>query len=259
MVKNAARLMRRAAAGLVVLLLVVLGICWIYHHWVMQTEPAIPTLLAPAIPAECRQVMLVLSPNQESDQARLWLLERDDVRDDWDAAAGPLPVTLGHRGLAWGVGEHAAAPPPGFPIKREGDKCSPAGVFRIPSAFGQAAKDEAGWIKLPYTALTPSIVGVDDPKSRHYNQIVDNSQVTPDWDSNEPMSRHGELYRWGAFIAHNPQGVPGLGSCIFLHVWPGPGRGTSGCTAMSREDLEIVLHWLDPKLEPRLVQGLEGW
>jgi disulfide bond formation protein DsbB len=60
MVKGGARHFRRAAAGLGALLLAVLGIYWSYHHWVMQTEPAIPKLLAPAIPPECRQVVLVL-------------------------------------------------------------------------------------------------------------------------------------------------------------------------------------------------------
>ena len=168
-------------------------------------------------------------------------------------------MTLGHQGLAWGKGEHAAPPPTGFRIKHEGDKCSPAGLFRIPMAFGLAGAQDAAWLKLPYTPLTPSIVGVDDPKSRFYNQIVDNAKVERDWDSNEPMARHTHAYRWGAFIAHNPEGIPGVGSCIFLHLWGGPESGTAGCTAMSEENLKQVLGWLDPVKEPRLVQGIEGW
>ncbi|HYF37970.1 MAG TPA: L,D-transpeptidase family protein, partial [Prosthecobacter sp.] len=205
-------------------------------------------------------VVLVLSPHQSSIHARLWLLEREHAGDDWRLASGrPIPTTLGHKGLAWGVGEHTAAPPADFPIKREGDKCSPAGVFRIPFAFGQAPAEGATWMRLPYTPLTFSIVGVDDPNSAFYNQVVDNTVVNPDWDSNEAMQRHGDLYRWGAFIAHNPAGTPGLGSCIFFHLWPGTGKATAGCTAMSGGDIEHLLRWLDPAKEPRLVQGLEGW
>ncbi|MDB6140475.1 MAG: hypothetical protein JWO94_3547 [Verrucomicrobiaceae bacterium] len=242
---------------LILLLLVTVGL-WLAFRGTAPQQPRIPGMFASSLPPGFRQVVLVLAPNDRSETACLWLMERPEG-DTWHAAAGPIPVTLGHQGLAWGKGEHTALPPAGFRIKHEGDKCSPAGVFRLPFAFGLAAAPEATWLKLPYTPLTPSIVGVDDPKSSHYNQIVDNTQVPVDWDSNEPMQRIGHLYEWGAFIAHNPEGTPGLGSCIFLHLWPGPGEGTAGCTAMAEDSIKQVLGWLDPVKEPRLVQGVEGW
>ena len=218
-------------------------------------EPMMPKMLAQSLPDQCRQVLLVLAPDERSVTARMWLLENNE--GEWESVREPIDCTLGHQGLAWGTGEHTAVPPPGFRIKREGDKCSPAGVFRIPFAFGIAPT--ASDLKLPYTPLTPTIIGVDDPKSRHYNQVVDNTKVPRDWDSNEAMVRHDRLYEWGAFIANNPSCTPGLGSCIFLHIWPGPGKGTAGCTAMTPENLKEVLTWLDPAMEPRLVQGLETW
>lgn len=235
-------------------LLVLAGLLWLL--FTRLQGPPLPALLAPALPPQCQQVVLVLAPDDHAVQARLWLLQRAG-KGPWRAVSDPIPCTLGHKGLAWGAGEHTSAPPPGFRIKREGDKCSPAGVFRLPFAFGLAGI--APELKLPYTPLTPTIIGVDDPKSRYYNQVVDNTKVERDWDSNEPMVRHDRLYQWGAFIAHNPGATPGLGSCIFLHLWPGPGRGTAGCTAMAETDLYRVLTWLDPALEPRLVQGVEGW
>jgi len=228
------------------------GMVW----WTTRDQgPRIPALFASSLPADCQQVLLVLSPEAESVQAQLWLMECNGSR--WQAVAEPIDCTLGHKGLAWGAGEHTAAPPEDFRIKQEGDKCSPAGVFRVPFAFGTATS--APELKLPYTALTPTIIGVDDVKSRYYNQIVDNTKVERDWDSNEAMVRHDKLYEWGAFIAHNPACTPGLGSCIFLHLWPGPGRGTAGCTAMGAEDLKRVLTWMDAVKEPRLVQGVMGW
>ena len=231
---------------------------WLAWHPTPVSAPHIPAQFEAALPESCSQVMLVLAPEARSSVAQLWLLERQG-RSDWQTASGSIPVTLGHHGLAWGKGEHHGEPPPGSPIKHEGDLCSPAGVFRIPTAFGLLPVSETSWLKLPYIHLTPTVVGVDDPKSSHYNEIVDSSQVARDWDSNEPMSRHTVLYRLGAFIAHNPERTPGDGSCIFLHLWPGPGKGTAGCTAMAEEDLKRVLSWLDPAREPRLVQGLEGW
>jgi len=41
--------------------------------------------------------------------------------------------------------------------------------------------------------------------------------------------------------------VPGNGSCIFLHIWRGPGQGTAGCTAMPEEILLDTIHWLNSK------------
>lgn len=226
-----------------------------------HAPPPLPRIFSDVIPRDCQQIMLVLAAEAHSPHAQVWLLERD-LSPQWRTHLGPLPARLGHKGLAWGSGEHSGRvpPPAGFRIKKEGDLCSPAGVFRIPFAFGLASANEAAaWLRLPYTPLTQSIIGVDDPKSRYYNQIVDSTQVQRDWDSNEAMIRHDKLYEWGAFIAHNPTHNPGDGSCIFLHLWPGNGRPTAGCTALSASHLRAILAWLDPARHPLVVQGLESW
>jgi L,D-peptidoglycan transpeptidase YkuD (ErfK/YbiS/YcfS/YnhG family) len=236
---------------------------WLIVHSFMDREPQphLPERFAADLPTDCRQLMLVVSPHQSSVPARLWLMHRGSARDSWQVHRGPIEVTLGRNGLAWGTGEHRSAPPEGFPIKFEGDGCSPAGIFRIPFAFGLAEPEEAAHLRLPYTFLTPDIFGVEDPGSRYYNQVVDVTKVERDWSDEEhdPMSRRTSLYRWGAFVAHNPERTPGAGSCIFLHRWPGPGEPTAGCTGMAEQDLAEVLSWLDPALEPRLVQGIEDW
>jgi L,D-peptidoglycan transpeptidase YkuD (ErfK/YbiS/YcfS/YnhG family) len=240
-------------------LIIVAVVIWEYLPRMLKPIPDIPDLLAPAVPTNCRQVVLVLSPNAESIPARMWMLERTTADDDWSTAAGPIPVSLGRSGLGWGEGEHTMPPPAGFRIKHEGDGCSPAGVFRIPFAFGYAPASEAMKVRLPYIPVTETLAGVDDVNSKYYNQVVDSSTVTKDWESNETMLRPDGLYRWGAFIAHNPRGEPGRGSCIFFHLWNGPGRPTAGCTALAEEDVVKLLSWLDPVKEPRLVQGLESW
>lgn len=245
--------MKRHRTVLLAVLAALVALGW----WLWPRGPRIPVLLAGSIPDACGQVVLVISPVAESVEARLWFMER--TAGKWHPVRGPIPVTLGHKGLAWGTGEHRVERPAGFRIKEEGDKCSPAGVFRIPFAFGTASAGDAAWLKLEYKPLTPSIIGVDDPASVHYNEVVDANVVERDWESNEPMLRHDRLYEWGAFVGHNPDRVPGAGSCIFFHLWPGPGKGTAGCTAMSAEDLRALLAWLDPAKHPLLVQGLEGW
>jgi L,D-peptidoglycan transpeptidase YkuD (ErfK/YbiS/YcfS/YnhG family) len=239
-------------------LIIIAAVVWESVPRLFKSVPHIPASLESALPENCRQVVLVLSPEAKSVPARMWMLERSTAKDDWSVAAGPISVNLGRNGLAWGDGEHTTPAPPGFPIKQEGDGCSPAGVFRIPYAFGYAPS-EAARLRLPYVHVTENIAGVDDVKSKYYNQVVDASTVAKDWESNETMLRPDGLYRWGAFIAHNPRGEAGRGSCIFFHLWSGPGLPTSGCTAMIEENVVALLAWLDPAKEPRLVQGLESW
>lgn len=212
----------------------------------------IPALFAPDLSENCRQVLLVLAPDENSICAELRMLERG-ADDAWKQWSETIPVTLGRNGLAWGLGEHKSPPPVNFRIKREGDGCSPAGVFRLPLAFGEAPTPKC---KLRYVPITETLLAVDDPQSRFYNQIVDSAQVTQDWASTEFMRRDDGLYRRGFVVAHNPANQPGAGSCIFIHLWRSQGQPTAGCTAMSGENLERVLAWLDPAREPRLIQWI---
>jgi len=140
------------------------------------------------------------------------------------------------------------------PIKQEGDGKSPAGIFRLSTAFGYAAQGLPGW-KMPYLSLTPSVECVDDAHSKFYNHVLDRAAVAPDWNSSEVMLRSDGLYRWGVMVDHNAEPVTaGGGSCIFLHIWLGTGEGTSGCTAMAQAQLELLLARLDPARQPLLVQ-----
>ena len=140
----------------------------------------------------------------------------------------------------WSTGQEAPFP-------------SAADVFYLTKAFGYATQSMPGW-KMPYLSLNSSIECVDDTSSKFYNQIVDRSTVSPDWNSSEQMLRPDNLYHWGILVEHNPTATPGAGSCIFMHIWRGPGQPTVGCTAMAQENLESLIGWLNPQSTPLLVQ-----
>ena len=147
------------------------------------------------------------------------------------------------------------APNRDAPRKIEGDNKVPAGVFRVGPAFGYAPANRAPWVRLPYRQLTKETEGIDDPRSRYYNRLVERSKVARiDWRSSEKMLRPDNLYKWGLVVAHNPEVRPGAGSCIFLHVWKDANTATTGCTAMPERDLVNLLRWLDPAARPILVQ-----
>jgi L,D-peptidoglycan transpeptidase YkuD (ErfK/YbiS/YcfS/YnhG family) len=239
------------------LVFVGLALLWfVRHRFSGQTVP-LPLLFASQIPDSCHQILLVMTSEERAISGNLRLLERASPSLPWRQSGRPIAVTIGRSGLAWGRGEHSGAAPHGVRGKQEGDGCSPAGIYRLPFAFGYAPA--AADIKIPYQPVTADLFGVDDVKSKYYNQVVNAAQVTPDWDSRETMLREDGLYRWGAFVEHNPTRVAGAGSCIFLHLWYGPGKPTAGCTAMSEDDLLRVLQWLEPQKEPRLLQTVEGW
>jgi len=205
------------------------------------------------------QMIVVTTADWNSPQATLQRFERAQSGKKWRPVGEPFTVMVGKTGLGWGEGlitvggEYRRADDP---VKKEGDGKAPAGVFRLSKAFGYTPQEEPGW-KMPYVNVTPSIQCVDEIDSKFYNTLVDTTKILPDWGSheNEQMRRADDLYRWGILVDHNANPpVPGKGSCIFIHIWRGPGQPTVGCTAMPQEKLESLLGWLDPTRKPLLVQ-----
>lgn len=202
--------------------------------------------------AGSRQVILVTTPDWDSVRGTLRRFERKSAGASWTQVGGDFEIVVGRSGLGWGAG--LVETEGDGPSKREGDGRAPAGVFTLTRAFGFASAGEADWLRMPYTPLTSGVECVDDTASAHYNRVLDRSGVkAADWNSSEHM-REVEGYRWGVVVAHNARAVPGQGSCIFLHVWAGPSKGTAGCTAMEQPNLETLLRWLDSRKRPLLVQ-----
>jgi hypothetical protein len=204
------------------------------------------------------QLIVVTTSGWNAVDGQLQRFQRSSPKKAWSAIGEPVGVVVGKNGLGWGSGV-VLLNESGFrdatdPVKKEGDGKAPAGIFRLSTTFGYADSRKPKW-KMPYLQLTQSVECVDDSASRFYNTVVDRTQVTADWTSSEHMLRADDLYRWGVVVDHNA-GPPkaGDGSCIFLHIWRGPGQGTVGCTAMPQEQLESILGWLDPRRKPLLVQ-----
>ncbi|MBA3455510.1 MAG: hypothetical protein H0T42_20625 [Deltaproteobacteria bacterium] len=204
------------------------------------------------LPPGTRQLITVIVPTWDATTAELRLWTRAGTA--WKPTRPAWQGVIGKTGAAWGVGLHGRGAPTGRtgPLKREGDGASPAGVFALAGTYGYAAKPPAG-AGLPYTQVDASWKCVDDSRSRHYNQILDQRTTRPEWTSAEDMRRSDELYTWVVDVAHNAARGPGDGSCIFLHVWGGPDSPTVGCTAMAEATLAELLARLSPGDLPALV------
>jgi len=174
--------------------------------------------------ASARRLALVTANSMETKFARLALYERKSHGDSWRPLGKPEAVMLGKHGLAWGRDFQQLARP-GEPIKREGDKRTPAGIFRIGAPFGFARSKRTGYVRVK----TGETFCVDDVRSPAYNTIT--TLVRAGRVTGERMWTYPE-YRHGLFIDY-PSKYPGkAGSCIFIHVWSAPGEGTAGCISM---------------------------
>ncbi|MFO1518284.1 MAG: hypothetical protein U1F57_01255 [bacterium] len=202
-----------------------------------------------------QQAILVTTSDWNSVSGQLQRFERKG--NAFQAVGTPVPIVVGLHGMAWGKGLNAAQTTD--PQKKEGDGKAPAGIFDLGEAMGYAPSAPTGsaW---PYKTISDSTYCVDDPTFASYNQItVLPAGKAPTWKSAEKMKRKDDLYKWLVFVNHNTgKPAPGAGSCVFMHVWRSPEKGTAGCTAMAEGNLVEVLKWLKPEQHPRLVQLPEG-
>jgi L,D-peptidoglycan transpeptidase YkuD (ErfK/YbiS/YcfS/YnhG family) len=217
-----------------------------------ETEKKAP--LASPIEAGSQQLILVRSIAWWASTGTLQRYERSSG-GDWRPVGEAFPVDLGRSGMGWGRGLHQPWGR-GGPVKREGDRRSPAGVYRLDTAFGAAESLPNGSQGYPYLQTRSTTYCVEDARSAHYNQLIDSTKVSPAaWEQWSEMARADGLFKWGVVVEQNsPEPQKGAGSCVFLHIWRGPNRPTAGCTAMAEDKLVAVLGWLDPARKPLLVQ-----
>ncbi|MEH6404624.1 MAG: L,D-transpeptidase family protein [Sneathiella sp.] len=122
--------------------------------------------------------------------------------------------------------------------KREGDHCSPAGVYSLRSLYYRADKIKKPVSKLELSAISKKDGWCDDPAISAYNQRVE----LPFNGSYETLWREDDLYDIVVVIGHNDTPpVSGFGSCIFMHVAKPNFEGTEGCVALKLSDLLALL------------------
>ena len=129
----------------------------------------------------------------------------------------------------------------GLGKKKEGDMKTPVGEFSAFTAFGILPDPGTG---LPYILATPSIYGCDD--SCYYNQMIDTAVVHHECHG-EHIIDYVPHYHYGLAITYNPEGIMGLGSCIYVHC-KGPNSYTAGCVALDEEFMRNVLVHSDKRL-----------
>jgi len=184
------------------------------------------------------RLILVETDSFEVSAAVISMFERDGETGAWRLAGDNAPARVGRNGLGWGHTFRQLAEV-GEPIKQEGDKRAPAGVFKLGRSFGLNSE------KLPdYMQLEDGQhFCVDAVASENYSQIVPVDHV-PAGTSGERMWEIG-LYKRGMVVDYPTDRAAKSGSCIFLHVWRTPQTPTVGCVAADEETVARLQKWVN--------------
>ena len=127
--------------------------------------------------------------------------------------------------------------------KKEGDKCTPRGVFSFGKLYYRADR-----VKKPKTKISTRIIKKDmgwcnDITSKFYNkEIKVNKKI-----KHEKLFRKDNLYNFLVIINYNTQNIEvGIGSAIFLHLTNNY-KKTAGCVAIREKDFLIILKLINKK------------
>jgi L,D-peptidoglycan transpeptidase YkuD (ErfK/YbiS/YcfS/YnhG family) len=187
----------------------------------------------PAPLANAKRLVLVTAPTMNDMAATMRLYERASPSEVWRALGPAEPSTIGRTGMGWSQFFTKLARR-GEPIKIEGDKRAPAGIYTIGRSFGILASSQPN-----YLHVTPDTICVHDLSSPAYNTIASRARVGPAVGA-ENMSRVLPMYRRGLLVNYPTDARKRAGSCIFIHVWRSPTTGTAGCVAMPEPRVEAL-------------------
>jgi L,D-peptidoglycan transpeptidase YkuD (ErfK/YbiS/YcfS/YnhG family) len=125
--------------------------------------------------------------------------------------------------------------------KREGDGCTPVGLWPVRVALLRPDRGLAVPERLPWRWLRPADGWSDDPADPAYNRAVSH----PHRFSAERLWRDDTLYDAILVLGHNDAPpVAGKGSAIFLHLREGD--TTDGCVAVAVSAMRRLLASLAP-------------
>jgi len=174
------------------------------------------------LPGDTVQQLLLVKHTEGSNAIAEFYIKEDGK---WQLME-KRPVYIGQNGLG---------------KEKEGDRKTPIGEFTANTAFGILPNPGT---KLPYILATPSIYGCDD--SCYYNQMIDTAVLHHECHG-EHIIDYVPHYNYGIAISYNPDGIVGLGSCIYVHC-KGPNPYTAGCVALDEDFMRMVLVNSDERL-----------
>ena len=122
--------------------------------------------------------------------------------------------------------------------RREGDKITPYGLFKIKYVLFRKDRVKNLHTKLSKKNINKNMGWCDDPRSNKYNQLV----YLPSKYSHEKLFRRDNIYDIILVLDYNMSPIKkNKGSAIFIHVAKKNYKKTEGCVAINKISLLKIL------------------
>ena len=134
--------------------------------------------------------------------------------------------------------------------KREGDKKTPRGIFKIDKLYYRKDRLPKPLTKLKCMQIKKDMGWCDDIKSKqHYNKLIKiNKKI-----KYEKLTRKDSKYDLLIPIKYNfKKPIIGLGSCIFIHLTKNY-KPTAGCIALKKKDFLIILKLINKNTKIKIL------
>jgi L,D-peptidoglycan transpeptidase YkuD (ErfK/YbiS/YcfS/YnhG family) len=127
--------------------------------------------------------------------------------------------------------------------KKEGDNCTPKGVFTFGKLYYRPDRVRKPETKIPTKVIKKNMGWCDDADSKFYNrEIKTNKKIR-----HEKLFKKDNTYDYLLIINYNTTNIkPKIGSAIFLHLTKNY-KKTAGCIAVKKKDLLIILKLISKK------------
>jgi L,D-peptidoglycan transpeptidase YkuD (ErfK/YbiS/YcfS/YnhG family) len=118
--------------------------------------------------------------------------------------------------------------------KKEGDKITPKGIYKIVNVYYRQDRIKKISSKLKLIKIKKNMGWCDDPDSKNYNELI----KVPAKCSYEQLFRNENTYDLIIVLNYNMNPViKNKGSAIFIHVAKKNYKKTAGCIALKKKHL----------------------
>ena len=132
--------------------------------------------------------------------------------------------------------------------KKEGDKCTPIGIFKIGKVYYRSDRIKKLETVLKTKKITKNMGWCDDPYNKKYNKEI----VLDKKNKGEKLYRKDNTYDVLIVIEYNTKKIkPFKGSAIFIHLTKNYSP-TEGCIALKKKDLLILLKIINKNSKIRI-------
>ena len=124
--------------------------------------------------------------------------------------------------------------------KKEGDLCTPKGIFSIKQLFYRVDKIKKIETSIQTIKIKKNMGWCNDPKHKKYNSLINNKKNI----KHEKLYRTDRKYDLLLTIDYNlKKPIPYKGSAIFIHLTKNY-KPTAGCIALKKNDMLVLLKLL---------------